>query len=98
MVDYLASPLPHLSRCTDFETPCLQMAKEQQSALVETLAEAMEASGQMETVQARPKARVPIVALKVRLMLVERAWVLLADAYVGMALVIELKEPPAWLP
>lgn len=41
-----------------------EMPKEEQSALVEKLAEAMEQSGQMESVHARPKARVPIVALK----------------------------------
>ena len=40
------------------------MPIERQRELVEQLAEVMEASGQMESVHARPKARVPIVALK----------------------------------
>ena len=41
-----------------------EMDKERQGELVERIAEVMEASGQMEEVHARPKARVPIVALK----------------------------------
>jgi DNA polymerase sigma len=36
---------------------------DRQRELIEEIAEALEASGQMEEVQARPKARVPIVAL-----------------------------------
>ena len=44
-----------------------EMPMERQRELVEELAEALEASGEMEEVQARPKARVPIVALKDKL-------------------------------
>ena len=41
-----------------------EMPKDEQSEIVEKLAEVMEESGLFESVQARPKARVPIVALK----------------------------------
>ena len=41
-----------------------EMPLERQRELVEAVAEVMEGSGRMESVHARPKARVPIVALK----------------------------------